>query len=78
MYDVFYRIENQDETKKNRNGKTGVINDPFGQPTDPASLILKFWDERKDRRHKYVRTDNLRENSDHYRPWRWVGRVDQK
>ena len=32
--------------------KTGVINDPLGQPTDPAGsdcrLILKFWDGRTD------------------------------
>ena len=36
------------------NNKTGVINDPLGQPTVPAGsdcrLILKFWDGRTDRR----------------------------
>ena len=46
------------ELEKN---KTGVINDPLGQPTVPAgsdcSLILMFWDGR---------TDSLGENSDHY------------
>ena len=40
--------------------KTGVINDPLGQPTVPAgndcSLIPMFWDGR---------TDNLWGNSDH-------------
>ena len=25
-----------------------------------------------------VRTDNMCENNDHYRPWLWVGLVDQK
>ena len=39
------------ETKGN---KTGVINDPLGQPTVPAGsdcrLILKFWDGRTYRR----------------------------
>ena len=43
--------------------KTGVINDPLGQPTNPAGsdchLNLKFWDEW---------TNNLCENSDHYGP----------
>ena len=46
--------------------KTGVINDPLGQPTDPAGsdccLILKFWDGR---------TDTLCENSDHYPQGLW-------
>ena len=46
-------------TKLNLN-KTGVINDPLGQPTVPAGsdcpLILKFWDGRTDRR-AYVQTD---------------------
>ena len=48
--------------------KTGVINDPLGQPTDQAGsdchLILKFWDGR---------TDNLCENCDHYQPGLWSG-----
>ena len=46
--------------------KTGVINDPLGQPTVPAGsacgLILKFWDGC---------TDALCENSDHYQPGLW-------
>ena len=46
--------------------KTGVINDPLGQPTVPACsdcrLILKFWDGR---------TDTLSENSDYYRTGLW-------
>ena len=48
------------ETKED---KTGVINDPLGQPTVPAGsdcrLILNFWDGRMDGR-------TLCENSDHY------------
>ena len=43
------------EMKINKD-KTGVINDPLGQPTVPAGsdchLILKFWDG-----WTYVRTD---------------------
>ena len=35
---------------KSKHNKTGVINDPLGQPTVPAGsdcrLILKFWDGR--------------------------------
>ena len=35
-----------------KSNKTGVINDPLGQPTVPAGsdcrLILKFWDGRTD------------------------------
>ena len=49
-----------------RENKSGVINDPLGQPTVPAGsdcrLILKFRDGR---------TDTLCENSDHYRPGLW-------
>ena len=37
-----------------KENKTGVINDPLGQPTVPAGsdrrLILKFWDGRTDGR----------------------------
>ena len=63
-----YHDEVGPTTKKN---KTGVINDPLGQPTVPASsdFRLKFWDRR---------TDNLCENSDHYLPGLWAGRVDQR
>ena len=25
----------------------------------------------------YVRTDNMCQNNDPYRPWLWIGRVDQ-
>ena len=45
------------QTKTIKIYKTGVINDPLGQPTVPACsdwrLILKFWDVRT------VRTDAL-------------------
>ena len=57
--------------------KTGVINDPLGQPTVPLGsdcrLILKFWDGRTDRRTDGL-TDTLCENSDHYRPGLWSPR----
>ena len=46
--------------------KTGVMNDPLGQPTvsvcNDISLILTFWEGR---------TDSLCKNSDHFCP---VGR----
>ena len=46
----FWKLESA--SMKNSINKTGVINDPLGQPTDPAGsdfhLILKFWDGRKD------------------------------
>ena len=65
-----------------KNNKTGVINDPLGQPTVPAGSdcrwILKFWDGRTDGRtdrrsdgRTYGLTDTLCENSDHYRPELW-------
>ena len=52
------------ELSKGVKNKTGVINDPLGQPTVPSGsdcrLILKFWNGRtylrKDGR-TYVRTD---------------------
>ena len=51
--------------------KTGVINDPLGQPTVPAGsdcrLILKFCAGRTD-----GRTDNMCENNEHYRPGLWL------
>ena len=54
--------------------KTGVINDPLGQPTVPAGSdcrwILKFCAGRTYRRTD-GRTDNMCENSDHYRPGLW-------
>ena len=62
---------------KYKRNKTGVINDPLGQPTVPAGsdcrLILKLWDGRT-----YGLTDTLCENSDHYRPGTVVGLVNQK
>ena len=57
---------------KTGKNKTGVFNDPLGQPTIPAGsdcrLILKFWDGRK---YVRTRTDSLCENNDHYRPGLW-------
>ena len=54
--------------------KTGVINDPLGQPTVPAGsdwrLILKFWNGRTHGRTD-GQTDTLCQNSDHYRPGLW-------
>ena len=56
--------------RKNKENKTGVINDPLGQPTVPAGSdcrwILKFCAGRP-----AGRTDNMCENSDHYRPGLW-------
>ena len=40
-------------------------------------LDLKSGDLRTDGRTD-GRTDNMCENNDHYRPWLWVGRVDQQ
>ena len=46
---VFLKLLVQVKVKLN---KTGVINDPLGQPTVPAGsdcrLIIKFWDGRTD------------------------------
>ena len=61
---------------KHNNNKTGVINDPLGQPTVSAGsdcrLILKFWDVQT---RTYGRTDGLTdslcESSDYYRPGLW-------
>ena len=50
--------------------KIGVVNDPLGQPTVPPGNDFRFILEM------FRRTDNLCENSDLYRPWLWVGRVD--
>ena len=53
-----------------KENKTGVINDPLGQPTVPAGSdcrwILKFCAGHTD-----GRTANMCENSDHYRPGLW-------
>ena len=55
--------------KSNLN-KTGVNNDPLGQPTvlagSDSHLISKLWDVRT-----YGRTDTMCENSDHYRLGLW-------
>ena len=55
--------------------KTGVINDLLGQTHNPASSdhyihleIVLF---------SKILTDDMCENSDHYRPWSWVGLVNQ-
>ena len=64
--------------------KTCVINDPLGQtPSLPSSehcfnsleicFVLKSGDGRTD-----VRTDDMCKSNDHYRPWMWVGLVDQQ
>ena len=62
--------------------KTGVINDPLGQTHNLASTLFSleicfcfaiFWKVGTD-----GRTDNMCEYNDHYWPWLWVGRVDQK
>ena len=69
---------------KNNIDKTGVINDPLGQT---HSLAISehcfrltfdlFWKVGTDGRTD-GRTDGMCKNNDHYRPWLWVGRVDQK
>ena len=53
------------------------------RPTDPPAVNIvfawnlfcfaRFWEVET-----YLRTDNMCKNNDHYRPWLWVGRVDQK
>ena len=63
--------------KMNRNKKVQdrcVINDPLGQPTvSPVATIVFCCFVLLDLKS----TDNMCENNDHYRPWLWVGRVDQ-
>ena len=63
--------------------KTGVINDPLCQTHSLASsehcFCLKFvlfWKVGTGVQ-TYGRTNNMCENNDPYRPWLWVGRVDQ-
>ena len=52
-----------------------VIHDPLGLTHSPASsdhmkfVLLRDFE-------KYGWTDTMCENSDHYRPWLWVGLVD--
>ena len=58
--------------------KTGVINDPLGQTHNLASsehCFLLFF-ALLDLKSREGRTDMCK-NSDHYRPWLWVGRVDR-
>ena len=58
--------------------KTGVINDPLGQTHSHASSEQCFLLICFSRFEKWGRTDNMCEYNDPYRPWLWVGRVDQK
>ena len=58
-----------------------IINDPLGQTHSPASSyhffhlnLVLFCEILKSGEG---RTDNMCENSDHYRPWLGVGLVDQ-
>ena len=54
--------------------KTSVTYDPLGQTHSLASNFVTLLDFEKWR--MYERTD-MCENNDPYRPWLWVGRVDQ-
>ena len=49
--------------------KTGLINDPFGQPTVPPAVKICF--VLVDIEKLGGRTDNMCEYSDHYRPGLW-------
>ena len=51
------------KSKENIEYETGDINNPLGQTHSLPSMD--------------VRTDNMCENNDPYRPCLWVGRVDQ-
>ena len=79
---VYYNIFKERDSLKTNRYKTGVINDPLGQthfilPEAITNFTWKlfcfaiFWKVEKD-----GRTDTTSENSDHYRPWLWVGLVD--
>ena len=61
--------------------KTWVIHDPLGKTHSPSSsdrgFQLKFALLWKVGTRTYVQTEYMCENSYHYRPWLWVGRVDQ-
>ena len=66
-----------------KENKTGVINDPLGQTNNLASSehcfrlkFVLFWKVGTDGRTD-GRTDDMCRNNDHYRPWLWVGLVDQ-
>ena len=63
---------------ESKNNKTaGVINDPLGQTHSLASSENCFLLFCFVRCEKWGRTDNMCENNDPYRPWLWIGRVDQ-
>ena len=51
--------------------KTAVINDPLGQTHAWHLFCFEKW-QRTD-----GRTEDMCKNNDHYRPWLWVGLVDQ-
>ena len=70
----------QNIIEKDNKYKTGVIDDPLGRPTvsPVANIVFAFvllgyekW------RRMDGRTDDMCKNYDPYRPWLWVGRVDQ-
>ena len=66
---------------ENKTNKTGVINDPLGQTHSHASSEHCFLLFCFSRFEKWgwmdVQTYNMCENNDPYRPWLWIGRVDQ-
>ena len=73
-----WNSQGQQANSKYNTNKTGVINAPLGQTHSLASsdhcfLLFCFANFEK-----WGRTDNMCKNKDPYRPWLWVGRVDQK
>ena len=66
---------------QNIKNKTGVINDPLGQTHSQASsehcFLLYCFSRFEKWGRTYGRTDNMCVNNYPYRPWLWVGRVDQ-
>ena len=73
---VEYNIHSSN-LRNNLFNKTGVINDLLGQTHSLASSEHCFLLFCFSRFEKWGRTDNMCENNDPYRPWLWVGRVDQ-
>ena len=67
----------QSEKNQQKDHK-GVINDPLGQTHSHASSEHCFQLFCFFRFEKWGRTDNMCDNNDPYRPWLWVGRVDQQ
>ena len=72
------------KVRKTRQDRS-AINDPLGQIHNPADASSDHYSRLKVvlfckilKVETDVRTDNKCENSDHYRPWLWVGLVDQK